>query len=255
MKLELTESLDKVYKAIDGRKSNDGDDVAKLKTTVNDMQRRLNGGVASTSSVAPSVEGEELARLDREQAEIKTATEKRLSALEDVVLALQRKCEEAEENVEKWKSEALRPGNKRGSIAVDPTPSSHARFRMEVEALQTLQISEMNARKESEEEVERLKESLAKLDMEKRARVRGTNLKSKFNNAAVREKDPENDVGPSARKCKDKVVSGSASKSVDRKAFLRANRCDLRGKNKELVMGICEKRGLHIQLLSRRRRL
>ncbi|GBG80720.1 hypothetical protein CBR_g31176 [Chara braunii] len=241
MRLELTESLDKV----------------------------LRGDVASTSVAARSSEGKELARLRREQAETKAAAEKRLSALEEVVLALQRQCEEAEENAERWKSEALRPGNKRGCITVGPTPSSQARFllrttagetpkrhveidlkgiverhQMEVEALQKLRISEMNARKESEEEVERLKELLAKLDMEKKTVVRGTNLKSKLDEVAAKEKVVENEAGPSTRKGKEKAVPGSASKSVDRDAFVCANRRDLRGKNKEAIMGICEKEGV-----------
>ncbi|GBG67493.1 hypothetical protein CBR_g628 [Chara braunii] len=193
-------------------------------------------------------------------------------------------CEEAEATAERWKAEALRPGNKRDSIAVGTTPMMQARVRIrtggnespkahvetprrhveidlkgiaerhqaEVEALQTLRINEMNAQRESESEVEKLKEALARLEMEKRTATRGTNLKTRLDEAATN-KERTNGVtegggGTSAQKDKDKDMN-QAAESVDRYAFVRANRKDLRGKNKEFVIKICEKEGVNYTTL------
>ncbi|GBG77518.1 hypothetical protein CBR_g23962 [Chara braunii] len=110
----------------------------------------------------------------------------------------------------------------------------------------------MNARKESELEVERLKESLARLEMERRTTSRGTNLKTRLDDAATN-KDKENgvvnnDVGTSLRKNKDKEPN-VVSNLVDRHAFVRANRKDLRARNKEFVMKVCEQEGVEYTTL------
>ncbi|GBG88809.1 hypothetical protein CBR_g48424 [Chara braunii] len=115
---------------------------------------------------------------------------------------------------------------------------------MEVEALQALRISEMNARKESEVEIDRLKQSLARLEMVQRTGTRGTNLKLKLDEAAGKNDNAANEPGPSVRKNKEKAAPGSVSKAVDRDAFVMANRWDLRGKNKDAVMTICKNEGV-----------
>ncbi|GBG62989.1 hypothetical protein CBR_g34689 [Chara braunii] len=269
MKKKLSESLDKVYKAIDGKKSTEGDKMGKLKATIHDMQRRLHVTGTSSDTVAQVSEVDELSWLRREQVEMKIAADKRLSSLEDVVLALQRQREDAKANAEKWKSEALRPSNKRGSIAIEPTPTTNAkwwarttplgtpkrhieadlkgiveRHHMEVEALQALRISEMNARKESEAEIDRLKESLVRLKMVQRTGTRGTDLKSKLDEAAGKNDNAVNEPASSARKGKKKAVSWSVSKTVDKDVFVLANRRNLRGKNKDAIMTICKNEGV-----------
>ncbi|GBG63785.1 hypothetical protein CBR_g39329 [Chara braunii] len=271
MKQELNENLDKVYKAIDGKRNGDSEEVAKLKATINDLQRRMNGVSASTEVTKPVSEAEELARLRREQVEIKTASDKRQSALKDVVLALQRQCEEAEVNAEAWKNEPLRPGNKWESLALGPTPTTQVRFwartthvetpkrqvevdlkgiverhQMEVKALQDLPIKEMKARRDSEDEVLRLKDELAKLAMEKRTGARGTNLKSRLDEVAVRKEKGvvEDEVGPSNRKSKVMTAPSYVARTVDRDTFVRENRRQLRGKKKKEVITIYEKEGV-----------
>ncbi|GBG73939.1 hypothetical protein CBR_g17654 [Chara braunii] len=283
IKQELADSLSKVYLAIDGKKKGEPDELEKLRSTVEGLQQRIAGGSTSTDKSHEAAVGE-LARIRREQADLKVDSDKRLSALEEVVMALQRQCEEAEATAERWKAEALRPGNKRGSIAVGATPISQARVRtrlggaespkghietprrhvevdlkgiveryqMEVEALQTLRINEMNARKELELEVEKLKESLARLEMEKRISMRGTNLKARMDEAAANKDKTyggiRSDVGTSARKTGEKE-SNVATNSDDWDTFVRANRKDLRGRNKDFVMKICEKEGVEYTTL------
>ncbi|GBG81213.1 hypothetical protein CBR_g31885 [Chara braunii] len=142
------------------------------------------------------------------QEAVKIATEKRLATLEEVIVALQKQCVAAEANAEVWRHEALRPGNKRGPIAIGSTPCTDARVRrrvtpvasprvtgkfdqhlktvvdrnrQEVELLKEMRLRErreVNARKESEKEVERLKDEMAKLQTSQKKG--GTNLRKRM---------------------------------------------------------------------------
>ncbi|GBG81394.1 hypothetical protein CBR_g32068 [Chara braunii] len=203
---------------------------------------------------------------------MKVAADKRFASLEEVIHALQRQCEEAEANADAWRCEALRPGNKRGSITVGPTPTTQARVRPrvtplaspvvrlvdnqlkgivdrhkeEVELLKEMRLKEVKARKDSEEEVERLKEALAKMEMEGRPKTRGTNLRSRLDDAAGQPRRACNGavdeiVLPTARKDKGKTPVATGDR---RDVFLCETRKDLRNKKKDEVRVICEKEGV-----------
>ncbi|GBG66856.1 hypothetical protein CBR_g70733 [Chara braunii] len=124
MNKEVSVKLDRVYEVINGKKSVENDKVAKLKARIDELQKW--SAVASTSSDAarPSSDVEEVARLRSEQFELKKATDKRLAAMEEVIHALQRQCEEAKANAKTWKAKALRPGNKSGVVVIGPTPAT-----------------------------------------------------------------------------------------------------------------------------------
>ncbi|GBG88194.1 hypothetical protein CBR_g46682 [Chara braunii] len=215
MHKEMASKLDKVCEAVNTKKAGGDDEVVKLRAQVEALTRRCynmggvqeskEGGsdevsrlraqveqlkrgkdVASTSEAVfqPASDTEEVARLRKEHAEVKAATDKRLATLEEVIFALQKQCEAAEANADVWRNEALRPGNKRGSVVIGHTPVSEARVRArmtpaaspcpggrvnpqlkdmveghqrEVELLKEMRAREVKARKESEDEVERLK--------------------------------------------------------------------------------------------------
>ncbi|GBG91555.1 hypothetical protein CBR_g52589 [Chara braunii] len=262
MHKEMGEKLDKVVEAIDGKKTNEGNEVAILKAEVERLSW-LNAGASTSATMAqPSNEHKELVRrLRREQAEMKAAADKHFSLLEGVILALQRQCEDAENNAEVWRNEALRPGNIRGCVAVGSTPITEARVRprttpsavpsvarqvdaqlkgvverhqAEVELLKEMRLKEVNARRESEKEIEKLKEEMARLQTVKKSKARGTNLKSRLDDAAC----------VSARKGKEKVLDSPAKEAVDREAFIRNERKQLRALNKEAVVAICEREGI-----------
>ncbi|GBG67487.1 hypothetical protein CBR_g622 [Chara braunii] len=266
MNKEVSVKLDRVYEVINRKKSAENDEVAKLKARIEELQKRPATASTSSEVAKPSSEAEEVARLHNEQVELKKAMDKRLAAMEEVIHASQRQCEEAETNAETWKAEALRPGNKRGGVVIGPTPMTQTRLRprltlaatrctvgrvdehlkgiverhqKEVELLKEMCLKEVNARKESELEIERLKEEMKRLEMENRAKTR-SNLKTRLDEVA----------GPSARKTKKSDVAGlaqSTEKDVDlnsKDAFLRAARKQLRGKKKEEVISICEKEGV-----------
>ncbi|GBG93480.1 hypothetical protein CBR_g71365, partial [Chara braunii] len=227
----MKEKLDKVVEAIKGKKSNENDKVARLKAEVERLKKSHNGASNSATVTQPGRESEELVRLRREQAEMKVAAEKRFASLEDVILALQKQCEEAENNAEVWRNEALHPRNKRGCVAIGQTPRTEARVRprvtptvapnlarqvdpqlkgiverhaAEVELLKDVRLKEVNAQKESEKEVERLKNEVARSQTKKK-KTGGTNLKARLNDV----------VGPSTKKRKEKVVVSPVKLAVD----------------------------------------
>ncbi|GBG81969.1 hypothetical protein CBR_g34150 [Chara braunii] len=218
------------------KKGGDTDEVKRLKAEIEDLKKKQSGPSASgaskgsdevtqlkmqvaellkihnrtdTSAVGmPTGELEEILRLKREQLAMKEAADRRFSALEDLVNTLKKQKEEAEGNQELWKVEALRPGNKCGSVTIGATPAPASRVRaraspaetpstskrvdgmlkgvverhqMEVDMLREARLKEVNARIESELEVERLKSALEKLEMEKKTK---TNLKARLDEAA-----------------------------------------------------------------------
>ncbi|GBG58757.1 hypothetical protein CBR_g157 [Chara braunii] len=103
---------------------------------------------------------------------------------------------------------------------------------MEVNTLRELRLKDAGGRIEAEKEVERLKEAMARLDMEKRKNC--TNLKSRLDEAA----------GPSAHKppCSSSKKKGNSTPGIemnDREAFVQQERKNLRKKNKEEIQRIC----------------
>ncbi|GBG59268.1 hypothetical protein CBR_g32283 [Chara braunii] len=211
---------------------------------------------------------------------MRKAADKRFKALEEVIHALQKQCEDAEANAEVWKAEALRPGNKRGGISIGTTPVTQTRIRPrmtpaetlgatrrvderlkglverhqeEVGILQDQRVKEMNARKQSEEELEKLKQEMTRLDVENRRKTR-SNLKARMDEAAVttvrREKNRECEgVVFSAVKSVGKVGASPAPLN-NREAFLRAARKELRGKKKDQIIEICGKEGVDYTTLN-----
>ncbi|GBG88474.1 hypothetical protein CBR_g47944 [Chara braunii] len=224
-----------------------------LKLRIDELQKTRD--VASTSTEVSN--SDEIIRLRRKQEAVKITMEKRLATLEEVILALQKQCEVAEANAEVWRNEALRPGNKRGSVAVGQTPSTEARVRprttpmvsphatgrvdqrlkelvnhnkQEVELLKEMRFREVNGRKESEKGVERLKEEMARLQT---CLIQGTNLRKKIDAAAH------------ASTAKKKPAEASPVILVShREATLRATRRELRNLKKDVVRHLCEEEGV-----------
>ncbi|GBG75511.1 hypothetical protein CBR_g20142 [Chara braunii] len=296
---EMAGKLDKVCEAVNGKKVSDNEEIAKIRAQVESLVRQQNGsektkdksqeeiarlkaevehlrhghhGASTSATISkPNNEAEELSRLRLEEAKAKAASERRFASLEEIIVALQRQCEAAEANAEVWRSEALRLGNKRGSVAIGVTPASDARVRarvassgtgrvnlelkgiaerhrLEVERLKEMRLRELNAWKESEEEVERLKEAMAKLGTG--VKTRGTNLKSKLDDVAgvsarkesVRVTEEANVV--LAKKIQNKTVDSPASWVNNKDVFLRDARKDLRKRNKEEILSICDREGI-----------
>ncbi|GBG80378.1 hypothetical protein CBR_g30746 [Chara braunii] len=128
--VNIAEQL-KPVRLLESKKASSGenDEVKKLKLEVERLLKaQVNTNAASTSE-------SELERFRREQEAECTRAELRFAAMEQDMAILKKANEEALLAAEQWKTEALRPGNKRGSVAVTPSPAVGNRTRPRVTVL------------------------------------------------------------------------------------------------------------------------
>ncbi|GBG90576.1 hypothetical protein CBR_g50919 [Chara braunii] len=193
--------------------------------------------------------------------------DKRFEKMEEKMRLLTRERDEALVVVENWKAEALRPGLKRGGILIGATPSTQARVRprcvsprsirrthaaemaachaREVATLKELRAETLDSKKEKESEIEKLKEKLAALEMERQQKVLGTNLRAKMDEAA---KAP----GSRSAKGKERMEQAEYSnKANDKEVFILENRRVLKPLKKDAISTICLKEGIAYSTLDR----
>ncbi|GBG43959.1 hypothetical protein CBR_g77518, partial [Chara braunii] len=198
-----------------------GDDnmVVRLQRELVELRQQFSGNQCESDEIfALKKEIEEL----RGTALIKTNFENEIAGLRKEVGLLRDSSQRAEEEVKVWKNEALRPGNKRGSVVVDTLECSNRgtskprwtdnvrqadKWRTEYRNLQDLQrssdtevamLKERRAeaekrRMEAELQVKQLQEQLSKLTAEGGAprvdtepAAGGTNLKERLEAVALR---------------------------------------------------------------------
>ncbi|GBG76593.1 hypothetical protein CBR_g22472 [Chara braunii] len=134
-----------------------------------------------------------LARILHEHEEMKVKMEvaevanKRAESLEEALRLMKQRHEDALQEAETWKKEALQSDNKRSRVAISPSsqlrmpPAATPRktpaerppcdpsqlvhlHALEVNALKELRLQELNRRREAEKENAKLKEELARRD-------------------------------------------------------------------------------------------
>ncbi|GBG76014.1 hypothetical protein CBR_g21254 [Chara braunii] len=113
--LKMSQDLNKQWEMVCAKidkKDQEANELVKLREDIAKLTRQPVGGAPSTSVAKPVSDIDEVARLKREQEEMRTAADRRFVLLEEKILALEKGKEEAEANAELWKAEALRPGNK-----------------------------------------------------------------------------------------------------------------------------------------------
>ncbi|GBG84715.1 hypothetical protein CBR_g39091 [Chara braunii] len=204
-------------------------------------------------------------KLRQEQEEMRIAVDRRFAMMEERIQELTKGKEVAEGNAEMWKAEAVRPGNKRENVVLEtPVPQSRVlmrsspantgsvtrvenartesrvnpllkgvveRHKMEVNVLKEMRLTNANGRIEAEKEVERLKEAMAKLEMEKEQR--GTNLRNRLEEVA----GPSTYKPPCSSSKKKRIeISGAGINELE--AFAQQERKNLRKKNKEEIQKI-----------------
>ncbi|GBG66071.1 hypothetical protein CBR_g55414 [Chara braunii] len=130
--------------------------------------------------------------------------------MEEEIARLKKANADALGAVETWKTKALRPGNKRGSVAVTPSlvPRSRMRTRLtptvsppfhkeqakqamaeqehEIELLKKWRLRNLNGRREAEQELDRLKEHMANLEVKKTPMA--TNLRARLEKVVTADK-------------------------------------------------------------------
>ncbi|GBG67430.1 hypothetical protein CBR_g565 [Chara braunii] len=267
---DMNKKWEKICEKMDEKK---GD---SRKKEIDRLRSFANNAVASTSSTKATIEGEELIRqLLREQEAMKKkleesiAAQKRLEILENEMTLMRTMRDEALKEVETWKNEALRPGNKRGCAAVTPTTVARTRNRatpepttglagivhrhnLELEALKNLRIVDFNARREKEPENDQLRVTMEEeanarceqelenerlrtviADIEAAQRVPCTNLRQRIEEMA------------STDKGKQKTVTEPLSaRAMEKKKFAKEQRKDLGNRKKDGIIEICAKEGL-----------
>ncbi|GBG62041.1 hypothetical protein CBR_g28517 [Chara braunii] len=234
-------------------------------------------GNSGASTSKPMVSDDAvLARLLHDQDEMRSKLKaavgacKKVEILENEVRVLRKSHDDAVQEAETWKKEALRTGNKRSHIATSPastlkmppatTPrKSPSRERtnvdtmqlrqlhnLEVETLKELRLQELNRRREAEQENERMKEELAKRDADKRVTPKSS-FREKLDEA-------EGNVGGSilrTEKGKKKPGAGNkVGKENDRESFIWEAKKEFRNLKKDDVMDICMKEGVKYTTLS-----
>ncbi|GBG78474.1 hypothetical protein CBR_g26504 [Chara braunii] len=179
---EMNARLDGISSAIGGKKEKEDNEVSKLRDEIERLKKNQRGSSASTSTS----DKEAVKALHKEISDMSAASEARFGSLEDEIEKKRRLRMEAMADAEAWKSEALRPGNKRGSLAIGASPTTQARVRprvvststpegtrkvgdehyrsvvkrhgMEVDLLREMSLKEVKARREAEEELAKVRE-------------------------------------------------------------------------------------------------
>ncbi|GBG71970.1 hypothetical protein CBR_g10908 [Chara braunii] len=181
---QIGSKLDGVRELIEGKKGIEGEAMTKLRVEIEELRKaqKRAGGVLSSET--------EFGRYKRELKGERLRSERRFALMEEEIARLKKVNEEATNAADVWKAEALRPDNKRGSVMITSTPIRGARTRArvtpappgsveelklkervehqehEIELLKEWRLRELNSRRLAEQEVERLREKMAKIDME-----------------------------------------------------------------------------------------
>ncbi|GBG66107.1 hypothetical protein CBR_g55450 [Chara braunii] len=234
-------------------------DITKMKVEIESLRKALrNDNGASSSENA-------FDKYKRELEEKRARSDRRLAAMEDEIARLKMVNDEAVDAADVWKREVLRPGNKRGSVAVTATPIPRTRTcarvtpipspsvedlklkekvehqEREIELLREWWLRELNGRRQAEQEVDRLKEKMARLEVGRRTPL-ASNLKTRLDKVAT------------ATAGKGKRPMSPATQAVeanDREAFLVDTRRALETLKKEKIVELFAKEGVSYSTLEK----
>ncbi|GBG66677.1 hypothetical protein CBR_g66812 [Chara braunii] len=262
---ELTDSVQQqladVVELVQGKNqgAKTDEEVEALKKEI----ERLNNckSTASTSKAQLHENNDGLiAKMFAEQERMKLLLEdaltskKRLELIEQEMKNVKATIDEARAEADRWQEEALRPGNKQGCVAHNtPVPRTSTRpqantpgptpavadyknmmemHRMEVEAVKEMRASEVNARKEAEQELDIVKAKVQALEREKgKAQATPRSLRARMEEAAVDRSTEKN------------TPAGSTSKSLEKETSIHDNR-SLKILTKDGLTAIREKEGV-----------
>ncbi|GBG65645.1 hypothetical protein CBR_g51945 [Chara braunii] len=235
----MNKKREKVCETMNGKKKEEPThpDIEAMKKEIERLKATNQKAVASTSTSKAMIEGEELVRqLLREQEltnhklEESIVTQRRLESLEKEMSLMRTMRDEALNEVETWKNEALLDALKNLWLT---EMNARREKEQENERLKAAMAEDANIRREKELENERLKATLA--DLEAAQRIPCTNLRQRMDGMAAR----------STGKGKKKTVTDPSSSRVNEKQkYIKDMRKDLGGKKKDDIMEICLEEGL-----------
>ncbi|GBG68391.1 hypothetical protein CBR_g2934 [Chara braunii] len=123
MRNELSGNLDSVRELLESKKGDKDDEVTKMRLEIENLRKTLREGNGASSSESV------FDRYKRELEEERAKSDRRLAAMEDEIARLRVVNDKVVAAADVWKQEALRPGNKRGSVVVTATPVPGTRTR------------------------------------------------------------------------------------------------------------------------------
>ncbi|GBG69714.1 hypothetical protein CBR_g4545 [Chara braunii] len=131
MKKEISSKVDTVCELLESKKGSNEDEVTKMRIEIEGLRKALrNGNGVSTSENT-------FDKYKRELEEERLRSDRRLAAMEEEIARLRTVNEEAVAAADVWKNEALRPGNKRGSIDMGTLKTETQRLDQQVGAATT----------------------------------------------------------------------------------------------------------------------
>ncbi|GBG75881.1 hypothetical protein CBR_g21123 [Chara braunii] len=240
-------------------------EIEKLKKQIEDLRVNQRHGLTNpgASTSAPTTGNDALlARILQEHDDMKDTVRG--------CCRLRQSREEALQEAETWKKEALKSGNKRSRIATSPssslkmppaaTPAKGLQeiHNLEVEALKALRLKELNWRWEAEQENERLKQQQREMEREharlkeelsKRGQDKRTPLSS-FRERLDEADGPADGLGARTVRKKKSASGSDEARDNDRDAFMREERKEFRNLKKDGVMEICLREDVKYTILT-----
>ncbi|GBG72303.1 hypothetical protein CBR_g11232 [Chara braunii] len=257
MSEEMNARFYKVSEALESKTTKDSSkEIAMLKEQIERLQHTKDGDRPSSSG-ATSIENEmmrKLHELEEFKSSAQAEADRRVTLLEEEVKVLKLLHKRVQDEAESWKQEALRPGNKRGCIAISESPSLMTRKGQESQRWTPLLLRHYGAtRREAdllrkgketmEQEIERLKEEVTRLNLERQCAGTASNLKAKMDEAAT---------NSARKKGKEPASVGKTYKEAnDKQDFVADARKNLKGLKKDVVKVICAKEGIEYTMLER----
>ncbi|GBG74545.1 hypothetical protein CBR_g18956 [Chara braunii] len=274
-----------------------GDEMARLKRENDELRKRLNGEGPSQRDGdcisrlqkeicelhmqvgSKQVDNDEIYVLKQEMGELKQSTymktnfEQEIAGLRKEVDSLRRTNEKTKEETKQWKNEALRSGNKRGSLAVgtpgtsergNPKPrwiesmKDDSKWREEYKKLQGLHrlanveaelLKEKRAaaeakRMEAEKQVKNLKEKMSRLKAAETGNEEeggGTNLKDRLEAVALGSARRGRTATPVRGSTKEDQTTNEVN---DRFQFIEERKKQLRNLKKSGLEPLCKEAGI-----------
>ncbi|GBG63413.1 hypothetical protein CBR_g38035 [Chara braunii] len=254
---------------LSGKDKDKKSEIEKIRKKMKSLRQMqfTTGVTAGSGGVSPGVAAKRVREIEEASRKTQEENDKRFESMEEKIRMLTKERDEALVAAENWKNEAFRPGSKRGGIVIEATPSTQTRVRprcasprtvkkthaaemaachaRKVATLKELRAEALQEKKDKECEVAKLKEKLARLEMERKQKGPGTDLREKMDEAA-------RTSGCRSGKGKEKNDHAEQStKANDRENFIIENRRILKPLKKDAIFAICLQEGIIYSTLDR----
>ncbi|GBG72218.1 hypothetical protein CBR_g11150 [Chara braunii] len=296
----LKRENEELLRRINGNGNNCGDEVIRLRRESDELRRKMNGEGSSCGNEgvvarlqeeiydlrkaigSKQLDNDEIFALKQEIGELKqsaymkTNFEQEIAGSRKKIDVLRKQNEKAMDETRLWKDEALRPGNKRGSVVVNtpglpnrgtPKPrwtdnmkdnerwkeeykklqSLHRIANVEAELLKEKRVQAESKRMEAEKQVKELEEKMSRLNLAgdgERAKEGGTNLKEKLEASTIGSARRGHKVTPGRSVTVGDKATTLADDVNNRFLFVEEQKKNLRNLKKSGLEPMCKEAGI-----------